>query len=67
MMGREERRGEERRGKGVTSNTLLRGMYVLTYLLYNSRVGMPLFFICHVEQRSCSPAVAKIADRCFQG
>ena len=27
------------------------------------KVGMPPFFICHVEQRSCSPAVAKIAAR----
>jgi len=24
------------------------------------KVGMPPFFICHVEQRSCLPAVAKI-------
>jgi len=29
------------------------------------KVGMPPFFICHVEQQSCLPAVAKIADCCF--
>ena len=27
------------------------------------KVGMPPFFICHVEQRSCPPAVAEIAAR----
>ena len=29
------------------------------------KVGMPPFFICHVEQQRCLPAVAEIADRCF--